>query len=144
MPVPASQRKVNDRVRRCQAIMMNYMCMKHNDTIHSNSNSNSDSNSNANSNSNSYVNYGKHPVTVMGLTANSERLYATSLGLEVSRCGASKKNGSIQKPGWHGATARPRESNEPQQDASRVENSESNERLAETTEKLLSRARSSA
>ena len=124
--------------------MMNYMCMKHNDTIHSNSNSYSNSNSNANSNSNSYVNYGKHPVTVMGLTANSERLYATSLGLEVSRCGASKKNGSIQKPGWHGATARPRESNEPQQDASRVENSESNERLAETTEKLLSRARSSA
>ena len=123
MPVLASQRKVSDRVRRCQAIMMNYMCMKHNDTIHSNSNSNSNSNpnSNANSNSNSYVNYGKHPVTVMGLTANSERLYATSLGLEVSRCGASKKNGSIQKPGWHGATARPRESNEPQQDASRVE-----------------------
>ena len=121
MPVLASRRKVSDRVRRCQAIMMNYMCMKHNDTIHSNSNSNSNSNSSANSNSNSYVNYGKHPVTVMGLTANSERLYATSLGLEVSRCGASKKNGSIQKPGWHGATARPRESNEPQQDASRVE-----------------------
>ena len=122
MPVLASQRKVSDRVRRCQAIMMNYMCMKHNDTIHSNSNSNSNSNpnSNANSNSNSYVNYGKHPVTVMGMTANSERLYATSLGLEVSRC-ASKKNFSIQKPGWHGATARPRESNEPQQDASRVE-----------------------
>ena len=118
--------------------MMNYMCMKHNDTIHFNSNSNSNSNSNANSNSNSYVNYGKHPVTVMGLTANSERLYATSLGLEVSRC-ASKKNGSIQKPGWHGAAARPRESNEPQQNAR-----ESNERLAETTEKLLSRARSSA
>ena len=132
MPVLASQRKVSDRVRRCQAIMMNYMCMKHNDTIHFNSNSNSNSNSNANSNSNSYVNYGKHPVTVMGLTANSERLYATSLGLEVSRC-ASKKNFSIQKPGWHGAAARPRESNEPQQDASRVENSESNERLAETT-----------
>ena len=78
------------------------------------------------------------------LTANSERLYATSLGLEVSRCGASKKNGSIQKPGWHGAAARPRESNEPQQDASRVENSESNERLGKDYGRNCFRARVAA
>ena len=96
MPVLERRRKVSDRVRRCQAIMMNYMCMKHNDTIHSNSNS--------------------------SLSTDCQfRTTLCHLAWPRSEPVCKQKEFSIQKPGWHGAAARPRESNEPQQDASRVE-----------------------